>query len=105
MTDDDFEKFETADEILGYVFSQLGPDALQKVLEQVIGGVDREYLDRAASELRVAGLEQAADMTLEAATEALPERESLCTYEPGTLDYQAWQDAYDRRKRKGWIST
>jgi hypothetical protein len=44
---DPMDGFETPDEILAYVFAQLGPEALSQVLELAIGGVeDMRGVDR-----------------------------------------------------------
>jgi hypothetical protein len=116
-TPDPFDTLEHAEApaaaVMNYVFIKCGEDGLRELLARLIDpdqellnelgsafqGYDREALQRDVAELLEMGLTKAADIVHEAAAGALSERELLCPYdESDRVNYQCWQQAYDRRQ-------
>jgi hypothetical protein len=72
---DPFEGFETADEIMAYLYRQHGEDTLVQVIAELLvrdkeRDIDREFLQRAADAMAAAGLKSAAEIVMEGAAEA-----------------------------------
>jgi hypothetical protein len=68
MTDNVFDNFETADEIMAFVLDRAGTEGLKQLLSILIAErrMDRESLMEAAGRLESAGLMQGAAIAMEA---------------------------------------
>jgi hypothetical protein len=69
MTDNLFDSFETADEIMAFVLDRAGTEGLKQLLNNLVAEhrMDQESLMEAAGRLEAAGLLQGAAMVMEAA--------------------------------------
>ena len=73
--------------ILGYFHQKYGPKTLNELL--AMNDLDRETLEKAASELTIVGLKKAAVIVRKAASKA-PSRLERCPYEAGSINAKSW---------------
>jgi hypothetical protein len=103
MTDteaDAFDAFETIAGIEAYIFNKFGAQGLRALLALIELEHSQEGLWRDAEMLADAGLNEAADIVLEVAETAVPERVLRCPYSPDDPDdranFDSWQASYER---------
>ena len=95
---DPFSHFETAGEILGFVYRQCTADGLRQLFTfDETKQLDREFLEDAAAELAQAGMLKASAIVASAAEDA-PLRVEVCPYAEGSTNHRAW---LARMKRQG----
>jgi hypothetical protein len=94
---DPFSQFETAGEILGFVYRQCTPAGLRELftLDQA-KQFHREFLEDAAAELAQAGMFKASAIVASAAKDA-PIRVEKCPYEEGSANARSWLVRMQRR--------
>jgi hypothetical protein len=82
--------------VMARVYSKEGAEGLEALL--AIIDAERELLERDAAELEAVGIKAAADIVLEYAADALPERVLRCPYAPeDRCNYESWQRSYENR--------
>lgn len=97
-TRDLFSQFETAGEILGFVYRQCTETGLRQLFTfDEAKQFHRELLSDAAAELAQAGMLKASAIVTSAAKNA-PIRVEVCPYEEGSTNHKAW---LARMKRQG----
>ena len=95
---DPFSQFETAGEILGFVYRQCTEAGLRQLFTfDEAKQFHREFLEDAAAELAQAGMLKASAIVTSAAKNA-PIRVEVCPYEEGSTNHKAW---LARMKRQG----
>lgn len=99
-TRDPFSQFETAGEILGFVFRQCTEAGLRELFSfDQAKQFHREFLEVAAVELAQPGMLKASGIVAAAAKNA-PIRVEECPYEEGSTNHKAW---LTRMKRQGKV--
>jgi hypothetical protein len=97
---DPFSRFETAGEILGFVYRHCTADGLRQLfaLDQA-KQFHRQFLEEAALELAQAGMLKASAIVASAAKDA-PSREEKCPYEEGSANARSWHRHQEWHRRK-----
>jgi hypothetical protein len=99
-TSDPFSQFETAGEILGFVYRQCSPDGLRQLFTfDEARQFHREFLEDAAAELAQAGMLNASAIVAAAAKDALVLVQE-CPYEEGTANARSWHRSQRWHRRK-----
>ena len=97
---DPFSQFETAGEILGFVYRQCSPDGLRQLFTfDEAKRFHREFLEDAAAELAQAGMLKASAIVASAAKDAPPKQER-CPYPDGTPNALSWHRSQKWHRRK-----
>jgi hypothetical protein len=98
---DPFSQFETAGEILEFVFRQCTADGLRQLFTfDETKQFHREFLEDAAAELAQAGMLSASAIVTSAAKGA-PIQVEVCPYEEGSTNHKAWLATMKRRLTNG----
>ena len=96
-TRDPFSQFETAGEIMGFVFRLCTPDGLRQLFTfDEAKQFHRELLEDAAAELAQAGMLTASAIVTSAAKNA-PLWVETCPYEEGGANHRAWLARMERQ--------
>jgi hypothetical protein len=99
-TSDPFSQFETAGEILGFVFRQCTEAGLRQLFTfDEAKQFPRELLEDAAAELAQAGMLKASTIVADAAKEA-PIRVEKCPYQENTTNARSWHRSQEWHRRK-----
>jgi hypothetical protein len=93
----EFDAFETAAEIMAFVFHKTGEDGLRQCLSK--GKSHREFLEDTAYELEAVGLPKAAAIVAEFAAIS-PSEADGCPHEEGTANYKSWHCSLQWHRRK-----
>ena len=96
-----FSQFETAGEILGFVYRQCTEAGLRQLFTfDETKQFHREFLEDAAAELAQAGMLKASAIVTSAAKN-VPIRVEVCPYEEGSTNHKAWLATMKRRLTNG----
>ena len=99
-TSDPFSQFETAGEILGFVFRQCTEAGLRQLFTfDEAKQFPRELLEDAAAELARAGMLKASTIVADAAKDA-PIRVATCPYTEGTANARSWHRSQEWRRHR-----
>ena len=99
-TSDPFSQFETAGEILGFVFRQCTEAGLRQLFTlDEAKQFPRELLEDAAAELAQAGMLKASAIVADAAKDA-PIRVESCPYQENTANARSWHRSQEWHRHK-----
>jgi hypothetical protein len=99
-TSDPFSQFETAREILGFVFRQCTEAGLRQLFTlDEAKQFPRELLEDAAAELAQAGMLKASAIVASAAKDA-PIRVETCAYQENTANARSWHRSQERHRHR-----
>jgi hypothetical protein len=97
---DPFSQFETAGEILGFVYRHYTEDGLRELFTfDQAKQFHREFLEDAAAELAQAGMRKASAIVASAAKDA-PPRVEVCPYEEGSANAVSWHRSQKWHRRR-----
>ena len=95
---DPFSQFETAGEILGFVYRQCTADDLRQLFTfDEAKQFHREFLEDAAAELAQAGMLKASAIVASAAKDA-PSQVEVCPYQEGSANARSWHCRQEWRR-------
>ena len=99
-TSDPFSQFETAGEMLGFVFRQCTEAGLRQLFTfDEAKQFPRELLEDAAAELAQAGMLRASAIVASAAEDA-PYLVETCPYEAGSANARSWHQRQERHRHR-----
>jgi hypothetical protein len=100
-TSDPFSQFETAGEILGFVYRQCTEAGLRQLFTfDEAKQFPRELLEDAAAELAQAGMLKASAIVADAAKDGPIRVEKCCPYEEGSANARSWHRSQEWHRHK-----